>query len=101
MNLQPFLDEFIPKPYIIAGPCSAETAGQMLDAARGVAAAGASVLRAGAWKPRTKPGGFEGYGAEALPWIVDAASACGLLSCTEVATSSHVHKALERVPGLL
>ncbi|MDE6286520.1 MAG: 3-deoxy-7-phosphoheptulonate synthase, partial [Muribaculaceae bacterium] len=84
MNLQPFLPESISHPYIIAGPCSAESAGQMLDAARGVAAAGASVLRAGAWKPRTKPGGFEGYGAEALAWIVNAARECGLPSCTEV-----------------
>lgn len=95
MNLEPLLSFSSPSPLVIAGPCSAESAAQMLDAARGVAAAGASVLRAGAWKPRTKPGGFEGYGAEALPWIVDAARAAGLPACTEVATEAHVRMALE------
>ena len=95
MILQPILPRSESGPVVIAGPCSAESAGQMLDAARGVAAAGASVLRAGAWKPRTKPGGFEGYGADALPWIARAARAAGLLSCTEVATPAHVRAALE------
>ena len=57
--------------------------------------AGVGVLRSGAWKPRTKPGGFEGYGERALPWIVRAARSCGMLSATEVATAAHVHAALE------
>ena len=57
--------------------------------------AGVGVLRSGAWKPRTKPGGYEGYGERALPWIVRAARSCGMLSATEVATAAHVHAALE------
>ncbi|MDE6286500.1 MAG: bifunctional 3-deoxy-7-phosphoheptulonate synthase/chorismate mutase type II, partial [Muribaculaceae bacterium] len=54
-----------------------------------------AVLRAGACKPRTKPGGFAGYGAEALAWIVNAARECGLPSCTEVATATHVRAAID------
>lgn len=82
------------RPVVIAGPCSAESARQMLDTARGLSNAGVRVLRAGAWKPRTKPGGFEGYGEEALEWIVAAARECGMLAATEVATAAHVHAAL-------
>lgn len=82
------------RPLVIAGPCSAESAAQMLATARGLSEAGVRVLRAGAWKPRTKPGGFEGYGEEALGWIVAAARECGMLAATEVATAAHVHAAL-------
>ena len=84
-----------PRPLIVAGPCGAESRSQMQRVAECVAGAGATVLRAGAWKPRTKPGGFEGYGAEALPWIVDAAHGAGMAALTEVASAQHVHAAVE------
>lgn len=84
-----------PRPFVIAGPCSAESEEQMMFVAYALRDAGVGVLRAGAWKPRTKPGGFEGYGERALPWIVRAARSCGMLSATEVATAAHVHAALE------
>ena len=84
-----------PRPFVIAGPCSAESEEQMMFVAYALRDAGVGVLRSGAWKPRTKPGGFEGYGERALPWIVRAARSCGMLSATEVATAAHVHAALE------
>lgn len=83
------------RPAVIAGPCSAESEEQMMFVAMALREAGVGVLRAGAWKPRTKPGGFEGYGEAALPWIVRAARSCGMLSATEVATAAHVHAAIE------
>ena len=56
------------KPLIIAGPCSAETVEQTLETAKALAASGkVDIFRAGGWKPRTKPGGFEGVGIPALP----------------------------------
>lgn len=54
---------------VIAGPCSAETEEQVLTTAKELAAKGCHIFRAGIWKPRTKPGGFEGKGEEALPWM--------------------------------
>lgn len=96
MKLLPFLSEiFLPKrPLVIAGPCSAESAEQMMRTARGLSEAGIRILRAGVWKPRTMPGSFEGYGVRALPWLVDAAKAFDMLSATEVANRSHVEQAL-------
>lgn len=82
------------RPIIIAGPCSAESEEQMMFTAIALRETGVRVLRAGAWKPRTKPGGFEGYGENALPWIMRAARSCGMLAATEVATAAHVHAAL-------
>lgn len=83
------------RPIVIAGPCSAESEEQLMFVAYALRDAGVGVLRAGAWKPRTKPGGFEGYRERALPWIVRAARSCGMLSATEVATAAHVHAALD------
>ena len=58
------------KPIIISGPCSAETLEQTLETAKALAASGrVDIFRAGVWKPRTKPGMFEGMGVEALPWL--------------------------------
>ena len=57
------------RPMIIAGPCSAETEEQVLQTALELASKGIKIFRAGVWKPRTKPGGFEGKGEEALPWM--------------------------------
>ncbi|MBQ7690236.1 MAG: bifunctional 3-deoxy-7-phosphoheptulonate synthase/chorismate mutase type II [Muribaculaceae bacterium] len=84
-----------PKPLLIAGPCSAESEEQVLAAARGVAAAGCAVFRAGLWKPRTHPGGFEGVGEAALPWLRRAKAETGLPTATEVATGIHVAAALD------
>lgn len=82
------------KPFIIAGPCSAESEEQILSTAQGLAATGkVDVLRAGVWKPRTKPGSFEGAGVEALPWLTKARELTGLPIATEVANAKHVESA--------
>ncbi len=84
------------KPLIIAGPCSAETEEQFLETARGIKAGGyAHVLRAGVWKPRTRPGLFEGKGEVALPWLQAAKAETGLPTAVEVATPQHVELALK------
>ena len=73
------------KPLIIAGPCSAETVEQTLETAKALAASGkVDVFRAGVWKPRTKPGGFEGIGIPALPWLVEVKKSTGLPVAIEV-----------------
>ncbi len=82
------------KPLYIAGPCAAESREQLLTTARAVAAAGVGWLRAGVWKPRTRPGSFEGAGDMALQWLADAKSETGLRTMTEVATPQHVEAAL-------
>ena len=81
---------------LIAGPCSAETEAQTLRAAREVAALGrAHYFRAGVWKPRTRPGAFEGAGAEALPWLVRARRETGLRIAVEAATPEHAEACLK------
>jgi len=83
------------QPLIIAGPCSAESEEQVLTVARALKAAGqADMYRAGIWKPRTKPGGFEGRGTAALPWLQAARQETGLPMAIEVATPRHVEDAL-------
>lgn len=82
------------KPLIIAGPCSAESEEQVLETAKGLAACGIKVFRAGIWKPRTKPGGFEGIGAAGLQWLKKVKETTGMLTATEVATKQHVSDAL-------
>ena len=82
------------KPLIIAGPCSAENRQQMLDTARGLADAGIHIFRAGIWKPRTHPGGFEGVGETGLQWLSEVKEATGMYTATEVATRNHVELAL-------
>lgn len=89
------------RPIIIAGPCSAETEKQVLDTAMALKSAGIKILRAGVWKPRTKPGGFEGVGVEALAWLAKAKELTGMLTATEVATRAHVEAALEAGIDLL
>lgn len=79
---------------IIAGPCSAESRAQVLLAARAVKAAGAEIFRAGAWKPRTHPGGFQGIGEEALDWLAEAQETVGIEAATEVASAAHVRLCL-------
>ncbi len=83
------------RPLVIAGPCSAETEEQVLTTARQLAARGCRIFRAGVWKPRTKPGGFEGQGEKALPWLKAVKQQTGMLTTTEVATPEHVELALK------
>ncbi len=92
-DLIPILDT--KKPYIIAGPCSAESEEQVLETAKELAANGIKVFRAGVWKPRTKPGGFEGMGEAALPWLKKVKEVTGMLTATEVANKAHVEATLE------
>jgi len=83
------------EPLIISGPCSAETEEQLLATAHLLAATGkVSVLRAGIWKPRTRPGEFEGIGSIGLEWLKRAKEETGLPIAVEVATAKHVEEAL-------
>ena len=83
------------RPLIISGPCSAESEEQMLATARGIAAIDKKIIfRAGVWKPRTRPGAFEGMGQRALEWMQKVKSETGLSCATEVANASHVEECL-------
>jgi chorismate mutase len=84
------------RPLIISGPCSAETEEQVIATAQRLAATGkVDMLRAGIWKPRTKPGLFEGIGTKGLPWMAQAKKITGLPITVEVATAKHVQDALQ------
>lgn len=89
------------RPIIISGPCSAESEAQMLATAHGVAKTGVKIFRAGIWKPRTRPGGFEGVGAPGLAWLQKVKQETGMLVTTEVANRVHVQAALEAGIDLL
>ncbi|HNE80710.1 MAG TPA: 3-deoxy-7-phosphoheptulonate synthase, partial [Flavobacteriales bacterium] len=84
------------RPLLIAGPCSAESEEQVLGTARAIADGipQVKVFRAGVWKPRTRPGGFEGAGDAALAWLKRVKAETGLLTMTEVAVPAHVEAAL-------
>lgn len=98
LELQPLglpgIDE-AKRPLVIAGPCSAETEEQVMDTARQLAGNGIKIFRAGIWKPRTKPGGFEGVGEAGLPWLGRVQKELGMLVSTEVATPAHVEACLK------
>jgi len=81
-------------PLVIAGPCSAETEEQVLKIAHELKNSDVNIFRAGIWKPRTRPGGFEGVGEIGLKWLKRAKEKTGLLIATEVATANHVKLAL-------
>lgn len=84
------------RPLIISGPCSAESENQMVSTAKLLAALGkVNVLRAGIWKPRTRPGQYEGAGSEGLKWLIKAKEETGLPVATEVATAAHVEECLK------
>ncbi len=83
------------RPLVIAGPCSAESEEQVMTTAKQLADKGCRMFRAGVWKPRTKPGGFEGQGEAALPWLQNVKKTTGMLVATEVATPEHVELALK------
>ena len=89
------------RPIVIAGPCSAETEEQVMDTATQLAKKGIKIFRAGIWKPRTKPGGFEGVGTVGLPWLQRVQKELGMLVATEVATPRHVEAALEAGVNIL
>lgn len=95
-QLRTWLDNFgLNHPLVIAGPCSAETEEQILKIAHSLKDSDATVLRAGIWKPRTRPGNFEGVGAIGLKWLQKAKQETGMLTATEVANKNHVKLALE------
>ena len=94
-TLRTWLDDFqLNHPLVIAGPCSAETEEQVLKIANELKYSDATIFRAGIWKPRTRPGGFEGVGEIGLKWLQKAKAETGLLMATEVATAAHVKLAL-------
>lgn len=95
-ELRTWLDDFqLNHPLVIAGPCSAETEDQVLKIAHELKNSDVSIFRAGIWKPRTRPGGFEGVGEIGLKWLQKAKAETSLLMATEVATAAHVKLALE------
>ena len=95
-NLRKWLDDMsLPHPLFIAGPCSAETENQVLDIAHQLKDSDATVFRAGIWKPRTRPGNFEGVGSLALQWMKKVKEETGILTTTEVANANHVDLALK------
>jgi chorismate mutase len=95
-EMRNWLDEFkLIHPLVIAGPCSAETEDQVLKIAHDLKDTDVSVYRAGIWKPRTRPGMFEGVGAIGLKWLEKVKKETGLLIAIEVANASHVKLALE------
>ena len=98
IRLEGAVDE---RPLIIAGPCSAETEEQVMTTATQLAAKGIKIFRAGIWKPRTKPGGFEGIGVQGLAWLQRVKQETGMYTATEVATAKHVEEALKAGIDLL
>lgn len=95
-ELRTWFDNFgLDHPLVIAGPCSAETEEQVLKIAHQLKDSDATVLRAGIWKPRTRPGNFEGVGALGLKWLQKAKEETGMLTTTEVANANHVDLALQ------
>ena len=96
LNLLPLnLQSDVKRPFVIAGPCSAETEQQVMDTAWQLKRKGCHNFRAGVWKPRTKPGCFEGKGEEALSWLRRVRQDTGMLVSTEVATPQHVELCLK------
>jgi len=95
-ELRSWLDGFdLDHPLVIAGPCSAETEEQVISIAHQLKNTDATVIRAGIWKPRTRPGNFEGVGAIGLEWLKKAKEETGMLTTTEVANPNHVELALK------
>ena len=82
------------RPIVIAGPCSAETEEQVMTTARELSDKGLKLFRAGIWKPRTKPGGFEGVGVDGMAWLNEVKKETGMYVSTEVATAQYVYEFL-------
>ena len=95
-KLRSWLDDLnLEHPLVIAGPCSAETESQVLKIAHDLKNSDVSIFRAGIWKPRTRPGNFEGVGSIGLKWLQKVKKETGLLITTEVANANHVKIALD------
>ena len=95
-NFSTWLDNMnLSHPLVIAGPCSAETEEQVMKVAHELKNTDATIFRAGIWKPRTRPGTFEGKGAIALPWLQRVKKETGLLTAVEIANAQHAKIALE------
>ena len=95
-NFRTWLDEMnLDHPLVIAGPCSAETEEQVLKVAHALKETDATVYRAGVWKPRTRPGTFEGNGVKALPWLQKVKEQTGMLTAVEIANAHHAKLAME------
>lgn len=103
LEIQPLFTDLLgdKEPIIIAGPCSAESQQQVIDTARQLAANRIKIFRAGIWKPRTKPGGFEGIGCDGLEWLKRVKEETGMKTATEVATRTHVEQAMKSGVDLL
>jgi len=89
------------RPIVIAGPCSAETEEQVMTTAKQLSERGFKIYRAGIWKPRTRPGAFEGVGSEGLKWLQKVQKEYGMYTSTEVATAKHVSEAIKYGVDLL
>ena len=101
-ELRTWLDELaLDHPLVIAGPCSAETEDQVMTIAQQLKDSDVSYFRAGIWKPRTRPGNFEGVGALGLKWLKRVKQETGLKIATEVVNATHVKIALEHDVDLL
>ena len=101
-SLRKWLDDMnLSHPLLIAGPCSAETEVQVLDIANQLKDSDVTIYRAGIWKPRTRPGNFEGVGALALEWLKKVKKETGILTTTEVANANHVDLALKNEIDIL
>ncbi|WP_159946675.1 bifunctional 3-deoxy-7-phosphoheptulonate synthase/chorismate mutase type II [Polaribacter septentrionalilitoris] len=101
-ELRTWLDDMnLPHPLVIAGPCSAETEEQVLEIAHELKDSDVNYYRAGIWKPRTRPGNFEGVGALGLGWLKKVKEETGMKTCTEVANAAHCKLALENDVDLL
>jgi len=95
MQFKPLLDKTHDRPFLIAGPCSAESEEQVMETARKLADQGVDLFRAGIWKPRTRPNSFEGVGTVGLKWLKRVKEETGLKVTTEVANREHVFEALK------
>ena len=101
-QMRTWLDDMkLDHPLVIAGPCSAETEEQVLKIAHQLKDTDVNYYRAGIWKPRTRPGMFEGVGALGLKWLQKVKAETGMKTCTEVANAAHVKLALEHDVDLL
>lgn len=101
-EMRTWLDELgLTHPLVIAGPCSAETEDQVLAIAKALKDTDVNYYRAGIWKPRTRPGNFEGVGALGLKWLQKVKAETGMKTATEVANKDHVKLALEHDIDLL
>jgi len=101
-ELKTWLDDLgLDHPLVVAGPCSAETEDQVLKIAHELKDSDVSYFRAGIWKPRTRPGNFEGVGALGLKWLQKVKAETGMKTATEVANAAHVKLALEHDIDLL